>query len=163
MSHPTKVDTLRQIEFFHDIADKHLEKLAAASEEVEYPARHAIFHEHEQAKNVYFVVSGSVSLAICDRKVGCRQITEAGPGELIGWSPLMGRPRLSDTATTLTPTKVVVFDGADLLKLCEANVELGYEFMRRTAQVLAERLSATRLQLFEATGMRLPQVAVDTD
>ena len=74
----------------------------------------------------------------------------------MGWSPLVGRPRLSDTATTVTPTKAIVFDAAQLLKLCDEDREFGYQFMSRMAQVLAQRLSATRMQLLHDWGRNLP-------
>src|SRR5262245_33280471 len=89
---------LRPVEFFHDIADEYLQRVAAISKIVEFPARQDIFHEHEPAKEIYFIISGRVSLVICAPPLGCRQLTEVSEGELIGWSPLVGRSRLSDTA-----------------------------------------------------------------
>ena len=133
-------DTLRGIEFFHDIDSQHLERVAAISKIVEFPAHFDIFREHDRADHVYFIVSGRVSLAVCAPRVGCRQLVEVGKGELIGWSPLVGRARLSDSARTLAVTKAIALDGNRILELCEKNPAFGFEFMRRAAQTLASRL-----------------------
>jgi CRP-like cAMP-binding protein len=163
MSKQPTVDTLRSIAFLQGIADKHLEKLAAISQEVELGQQQTIFHQHEPARDVYLIVSGKVSLAVCEPKVGCRQIMEVRDGELIGWSPVLGRSRLSDTASTATAARLVKFPGDELVKLCDENPEFGYQFMRRTAEVLAERLGATRLQLLHMSGVQLPEAPIYTD
>jgi CRP/FNR family transcriptional regulator, cyclic AMP receptor protein len=154
---------LRGVEFFHDIADEYLQRVAGISKVVEFPGRHEIFREHEPAKEVYIVVSGRVSLVICAPPHGCRQLVEVGEGELIGWSPLVGRQRLSDTAWTLTPTKTVEMNGERILELCAEDPRFGFEFMRRAAQTLASRLSATRIQLLKMSGALLPQAPIESD
>lgn len=102
MSEVSMLDTLRSVEFFHDIGDEHLAKLAKIAKIVEFPANTNIFREHDTAREMYLIISGQVSLIICERRVGCRQLMEVGDGELIGWSPLVSRPRLSDTANINT-------------------------------------------------------------
>jgi CRP-like cAMP-binding protein len=155
--------TLRGVEFFHDIAAEYLQRVAAISKIVEFPARHDIFREHEPAKDVFILISGRVSLVICAPTVGCRQLMEVSDGELIGWSPLVGRSRLSDTARTLTPTKAIAMDGDQILALCAKDPRFGFEFMHRAAQTLASRLSATRIQLLKMGGEHLPQVQMESD
>jgi CRP/FNR family cyclic AMP-dependent transcriptional regulator len=163
MSEQAIMEAFRSVEYFHGIADEHLERLAKISRLVEYPANTDIFREYEEAKDVYAIVSGKVSLVICTPNTGCRQLMEATDGELIGWSPLVERPRLSDTARTLTSTKAIAIDGHKILELCDEDHEFGYQFMRRAAKVLANRLSATRLQLLDIGGGRLPQIALESD
>jgi CRP-like cAMP-binding protein len=83
-----------------------------------------------------------------------------GEGDLVGWSALLGRTRLSDTACTLSPVKAIVFDGQALSAFCAEHPATGYQFMRQATQALALRLSGTRLQLLEMCGSRLPLVGV---
>jgi hypothetical protein len=49
------------------------------------------------------------------------------------------------------------------MEFCRSNPTFGFEFMRRAACVLADRLSATRLQLLEHGGYRLPCVQPESD
>jgi CRP/FNR family transcriptional regulator, cyclic AMP receptor protein len=154
---------LRGTEFFHEIADEYLSRVAAISKIVEFPARHDIFREHEPAKDVFIIISGRVSLIISAPPVGSRQLMEVSDGELIGWSPLVGRSRLSDTARTLTPTKTVAMDGEKILALCAKDPGFGFEVMQRAAQTLASRLGATRIQLLKTGGEHLPSVRMESD
>ena len=163
MSDKTILELLRRVNFLHDIADEHLERLAEISRTVEFAARKEVFRENEPAEDVFLVISGRVSLVTCAPKIGCRQLMEVGPGELFSWSPLVSRARLSDSAQTLVPTKAIAINGQEVLQLCKDNPEFGFEFMHRTARVLAERLAATRLQLLEMGGVRLPEVAIESD
>jgi CRP-like cAMP-binding protein len=163
MSDPKIVETLRGVEFLRDIADEYLERLAEIARPVEFRARTEMFHETDKAKDVYLIVSGNVSLYMCTQKVGCRQLMEVGAGQFVGWSPLVERPRLSDTALTLTPTEALAINGEKLLALCREVPEFGFEFMRRAAMTLSDRLSATRVQLLERSGQDLPDIQVESD
>ena len=93
---------------------------------------------------------------ICEPKDTARQIAVVGEGDLVGWSPIVGRSRLSDTAVTLTPVQALVFDGQQLMDFCAANPSFGFEFMRLAASALASRLSGTRLQLLQMCGVNFP-------
>ena len=163
MSDPATLDALRGIEFFHDIADEHLERLAAIVEPVEFPPNAVVFKEQDPAKNVYLIISGELSLINCDPDVGCRQLMKISDGQLIGWSPLVGRRLLSDTARTVTATKAFSIDGEKALALCREDPEFGFEFMHRVAQVLGERLVATRFQHLRMSGHQLPDIQFETD
>src|SRR5262245_46765515 len=112
------LDGLCSSGFFADIAEEHLESLAEICRDVDFPARHTIFEEHEIAKAVYVILKGEISLAVCDHSNSCRQIASVRAGELMGWSPLVGRARLYDTARTVTPVKTLRFDGAKLMHFC---------------------------------------------
>ena len=51
------------------------------------------FTSIDESKNVYVIINGRVSLAIFDPKGGARELMQVGDGELVGWSPLVGRRR----------------------------------------------------------------------
>ena len=157
------LDSLREVEFFHDFADEDLKQLAAFSRIAEYPAHANIFEESDTAEEIFVIISGEVSLVICTPSTGCRQLMVAKNGDLIGWSPLVERRRLYDTAHTLARTKAIVINGQQILAFCQEHPKFGFEFMRRTCRVLADRLSATRLQLLDISGGRLPEVVLESD
>jgi CRP-like cAMP-binding protein len=157
------LEALRDTEFFRDTTDEYLQHLAGIAYLVEFPAQTTIFREHESASDVYILISGKVELITCTPKVGCRTLTEVSAGELIGWSPLVGRTRLSDTARSMTPIKAISIKGDQLLAMCTEHPRFGFEFMHRAAQALAQRLHATRLQLLDMTGQRLPEVVLESD
>jgi len=157
------VSALKGVEFLEGIAPKHLEALSKIASLVEFPANHVIFRQDDPGTNVYFIVKGEVSLSIRNSKIGPRQLMKVRSGELVGWSPLVGRTRLTDSARTLTAVKAIAVDGEAVLALCAKNPEFGFQFMQRAAQTLADRLSATRRQLLKATGLTMPEAQLESD
>jgi CRP-like cAMP-binding protein len=157
------LEALRKSAYFSGCADDHLKRLAEICRIEEFPAHGTVFEEYERAEDVYVILSGEISLAICEPAATCRQIATVHAGELMGWSPLVGRTRLYDTAHTLTPVKVLAFHGQELMKFCTANPAFGFQFMQRVACTLAERLGGTRLQLLEMSGVHLPDFRPESD
>ena len=155
--------TLRSSKFFRGFTDEDLQGLAETCQLQDIPARSTVFQEFDRARKVYIILSGEVSLAICDAEESCRQIAVVHAGELMGWSPLVGRARLYDSARSLTAVKALVFDGDALMKFCADNPGFGFRFMHRVACTLAERLSGTRLQLLEMSGVYLPDFPIESD
>lgn len=163
MSDQTAREALRAVGFFHDIAEEHLDRLAEIARVVEFPAESEMFHEYDTAKDVYVIITGQVSLVTLAPKFGWRQLMKVGDGELVGWSPLLGRDYLSDTARTVKPTTAIAIDGETLLAFCREHPQFGFEFMHRAANVLAQRLSATRSQIREISGFELPTEPIESD
>jgi len=153
------ISTLSGIEFLHDLPDEQLEQLAKVARISDFEAFETIFPEGAVADSVYLVVSGNVSLEICAPGVGCKRILTVGGGELLGWSGLMAGARLTATARALEPTRVVRFDSAQLLALCQHDLRFGFELMRRALAAVARRLNATRMQLLDVYGSQFPTVS----
>jgi CRP-like cAMP-binding protein len=147
---------LEEVGFLRDLPREYLEQIARVARLVTYDALKVVFREGDPAQRVYVIVSGNVALEMCAPGVGCRRIMTVGPGELLGWSGLLERARLTATARTLEATRLVEVDAAQLLSMCERNTALGYEIMRRAMQAVSERLSATRMQLIDVYGSHLP-------
>ncbi|MCA9100090.1 MAG: Crp/Fnr family transcriptional regulator [Pirellulales bacterium] len=163
MNKDNTLDAIRGASFFSDMDDEHLQRLAEIAELVDLPPHSTIFKENDPAENVYVVASGHVSLVICMHEVGCRQLSDVGDGEMLGWSPLVGRSRMSDTARTATAATLISINGEQLLDLCRKQPDFGFAFMYRAAQVLAQRLGAVRVQLMDMTGHSLPEVVLESD
>ncbi|MGD9636185.1 MAG: Crp/Fnr family transcriptional regulator [Pirellulales bacterium] len=163
MSTTNVLQALRTSTFFSGFSDDHLKRLAELGRVEEFPVHKTVFEEYEPAKDVYVILSGEISLAICEPEEKCKQIAVVHAGDLMGWSPLVGRARLYDTAHTLTPVRALEFDGEELMKFCAANPAFGFQFMHRVACTLAERLGGTRLQLLEMSGVHLPEFPTESD
>jgi CRP/FNR family transcriptional regulator, cyclic AMP receptor protein len=156
MSQKLLFDALQNSRFLHNISQPHLERLAKVARLRDFDELEVVFREGDVAQHVYLVVFGNVSLDICAPGVGCKRVMTIGPGEILGWSALLEQTRMSATARTLEITRVVELDAAPLLMMCEKELALGYEIMRRTMLALAKRLSATRMQLLDVYGSQLP-------
>lgn len=114
-----------------------------------FPPGEELFREGHQHDAIYLVTQGHVRLEMFVRDRGHLPLLTAGPGDLVGWSPLFHEHSMTATATAMDHVHVLAFDGRRLLELCETNHEVGYHVMRQIAQVLSNRLVATRLQLLD--------------
>ena len=76
-------------------------------------------------------------------------------GEVLGWSWLFPPYRTHFDARALSSVRATSFDGGCLRAKCEADPSLGYDLMKRFAQVFSERLQWTRLRLLDIYGDRV--------
>jgi CRP-like cAMP-binding protein len=156
MTEPAQLEVLRQSRFLEGISAADLEQLAAAARPESYLTGAVVFREGQRLPHIFVVAEGSVALEVCTPGQGCKRIQTVGPGELLGWSPILGPGPMTATARALGPTRLVALDAAQVLAACAHNPAFGFTLMRRTAQALAARLSATRLQLLDVYRHDLP-------
>jgi CRP-like cAMP-binding protein len=131
------------------LADRAIEELAAVSSLAEFSAGATVFREGEQNPYLYLIERGRVALDIHVPSRGKVRILSVGPGEMLAWSALLGGGVMTVSASALEDTRAIAASGPELLELCRANRELGFELMQRMAGALAQRLVATRLQLLD--------------
>jgi CRP-like cAMP-binding protein len=144
---PTEI--LKEVRFFHDIAEDLLKRIAGIAELRDAPAGTIIFREGGNSSFVYVVQNGLVSLEIRVSGRGSVQIQTVGPGELLGWSPILETGPMTATARCGVPSRLIALQVPQLLALCKHDPILDSELMRRTALALDQRLKATRLQLLD--------------
>ena len=125
----------------------HARQLAALAETKAYPAGAEVFRQGQHSRCLYFVLDGEVSVEVQVSGQEAVEIHRGGPGELFGWSPVLGRRAMTATGRTTAPTRVAVLEIARVLELCERDPRLGSAFHRQVALVLASRLDDTRRQL----------------
>lgn len=123
-------------------------KLAAIARLEQLPAGARIFAEGDRADAVYLVVDGRIALDM--RVAGGEQVTvlTVGPGELVGWSALIGDTRVA-SARAVSPVRLVHLPKAELNALCDADHDIGYAVMRLALIEVSRRLEDTRLQLLD--------------
>jgi CRP-like cAMP-binding protein len=148
--------TLEQIDFLEGIPAEYLRPLARVAEVVEAPAGEVLFRQGEKSPSIYLLLEGEVALEIWVAGRGSCRIQTAGPGRLLGWTPLLADGLMTAGAKTLTPCRVVAINAMQVLEACAHNPHFGMELMRRTALALSRRLNATRQQLVEAYEEAVP-------
>jgi CRP-like cAMP-binding protein len=152
MTEDTLFTTLGEQSFFRDLRPEHLVVLASVAEEVEYGGGQEIFEEGGYADAAYLILEGSVALELHVSHRAHHIVQTLHEGEVLGWGWLFPPHRWSFSARTLEPTKVIRFDAIQLRGAWDSDCELGYEMMKRFAEVMTTRLKATRLQLVDFYG-----------
>src|SRR5437764_6347249 len=92
------LDTLRDIRFLQGVAEKHLPKLSSIAVAKEFAAGAVVFREGHGSAFVYVVQTGTVSLEISGVGCGGTPLQTVGPGELLGWSPVLASGPMTATA-----------------------------------------------------------------
>jgi len=146
------IEALGKHEFFAGLTEEQLGKLAEIATEIEVPERQVVFDEGGPADAAYAIVEGSVALELDISHRGHHILQTLHEGEMLGWSWLFPPHRWSFGALAIDPTRLIRLDGDELRRLQEEDHELGYEIMKRFAQVMTDRLAATRLQLVDFYG-----------
>ncbi len=119
--------------------DKAFVKMAMdISTKENYEEGAAVFREGDPAEAFYILVKGRIKLTLGEKS---REVYVAyQPGEIIGWSSIIGRDTLSATANCLEPTILSRMDRDRFLKLLKDHPAQGVTLFQRVATMLGNRL-----------------------
>lgn len=146
---PNNATLLTDLGLANQLSDTDLAALARLAVLLNVEAGETIFREGERHPFAYWVVKGQVSLEMASSGNMMQSLLTLADGDLLAWSDLLARRRMTAAARTLQPTLLLQFETNALLKLCEQNHEIGYRLMQHIAGQLAQRLVATRLQMLD--------------
>jgi len=145
---------LSQHPFFQTLDPAGLKLIVGCAANVRFAAGAALFHEGDAAEQFYLIRHGLVALQIFIPGQGRITIDTIEAGNVLGWSWLFPPYRWHFDAHALELTRAIAFDGACLRAKCDEDHDLGYTLMQRFAQIMMQRLQATRLQLLDVYGVR---------
>ena len=140
--------------FFADLPPAHLVLLVGCARNVRFAAGEFLFRAGEEANQFFLVREGHVAIEIAPPGGAAHTLQTIGAGEVLGWSWLIPPYHWKFDARAIEPVRALALDGKCLRTKCDADHDLGYELLKRFAQVLEERLQATRLQLLDVYGAR---------
>ena len=135
--------------FFSDLEERYVQSLTGCAANVRFDAGTYLFREGEPANHFYLIRQGKVAIEISapPRKPIIVQTLSAG--EILGWSWLVPPYQWRLQARAVELVRAIALDAKCLRARCEENHDLGYELLKRFAQVMTQRLEATRLQLLD--------------
>ena len=139
--------------FGRGLRPEHLALLAGCGRNVTL-APGVLVREGDPADTFYLLREGVVSLEVHAPGGPPLVVQTLHAGEVLGWSWLFPPHRWTFDARVVETARAIAFDGACLRGKCEADHELGYQLMKRVAQVFTTRLQATRMQLLDLYGPR---------
>jgi CRP/FNR family transcriptional regulator, cyclic AMP receptor protein len=128
-----------------------LMKIAALAEEKKVEAGYQLFHEGDEAKTLFLVRAGAVTLTM---QMGDKteELEPLGRAEVVGWSSIV-RPHVYKlSAYTRERTDLLVFNAEKLCQLFDENPAFGYPFMKELAEVIGDRLLSKYVQISSLSG-----------
>ena len=140
--------------FFAGLESYYTGLLTGCAANVRFTPGAYIFKEGEEANEFYLIRSGKVALEIFAPQHKPIVIETLAEGEILGWSWLLPPYVWKFHAHAMQETRAIALDGKCLREKCEQNHDLGYEVLKRFAQIVERRLEATRLQLLDVYALR---------
>lgn len=133
---------IAQQPLFKGLNPGQLELLAGLAMEIRFAPGEYIFRRQDPANRFYVILEGRVELELASMWDGIRVVQMAGAGDYLGWAWLFEPYSFYLSARTVEPTRAIFFYGTVLRQHCEEDHDLGYEIVKRVAEVTFQRLGA---------------------
>lgn len=114
-----------------------------------YDAGSVILREGDETRIFGIVTAGRVGLRVLVPERGSVTILTVEPGDVLGWSALVGPHRSTSTPVALEPTTVLAFDPSALRAVLKSDDALAATLYPRLLEAVGRRLTATRQQLLD--------------
>lgn len=137
--------------FVQGLSPEHVQSLCEYAMLSDFAAGETIFRQGDPANRFYLILSGTVALEARGADGARTLLQEIGDGEVLGWSWLFPPYYWNFDARALAPVKAVFFYGTRLRENCEVDHHLGYELMKRMAEIVINRLQNARKKLLPQT------------
>jgi CRP/FNR family transcriptional regulator, cyclic AMP receptor protein len=135
--------------FFHDLAPEHRALIAGCGRLAAHAPGDFLMRVGEPADSFLLIRHGRVALELPVPGRDPFVFETATAGEVVGTSWLFPPHVTLFDVRAVDAVRVLRFDGACLRGKCDADARLGYDLMKRFAQVLVRRFHDTRLQLMD--------------
>ncbi len=147
-------ELIQEHPFFAGLDAAFLDTLTGCASNTHFAPGEYLFHEGGPADHFYLLRSGRVRLETVVPGRAPVVLETIQTGEVIGWSWLFPPYLWQFDAVAAEAVRATAFDGKCLRGKCQENHDLGYELAMRSAQIMMQRLQATRLQLLDVYDTR---------
>jgi CRP/FNR family transcriptional regulator, cyclic AMP receptor protein len=135
--------------FFDGMSDEHIETIARCGRLVHFKSGDFLLREGDEANTFYLIRAGEVAIESNMPAAGPLSVARIGAGGITGYSWLFPPYRNSFDSMALTHVSAVALNGVCLRGKAETDHELGYQLMKRFAQVMLDRMQAARRQMLD--------------
>lgn len=135
--------------FLKELSPSQIATVAGCAKNERFASGQVLFREGEEANQFFILRHGRVAVEVGAPPHGPVTIQTVTDGDILGWSWLIPPYRWRFTALAKEPTRAFTLDGRCLRRKCEEDHDLGYELLKRFADIVGQRLDATRLQLLD--------------
>ncbi|HUN64954.1 MAG TPA: cyclic nucleotide-binding domain-containing protein [Bacteroidota bacterium] len=140
---------IRDHQFLKGLDQNTISLVAGCAANVRFDPNQLLFREGEEANAFYIIRQGKIAVEVYGAERGPIIIDTLGEGDILGWSWLIPPFHWHFDARAVDLTRAIALDGRCLRTKCESDHNLGYELLKRFAQVMEDRLQATRIRLLD--------------
>ena len=150
----------KQSDLLKGLSKDFVGKVMEIAEKETHKGGYLLFKEGDQAKQLYILLKGRVSITIGE--IGHTVYTVNYPGEVFGWSSLVGRKAYSGSAECKEPTKLLRISVEKLEKLFEKDQANEITFFRQLAAGLGSRLIQSYKMISEKAQVDISSLSYGT-
>ena len=150
-------DLLRSVPALAHLEDEDCERLTKLARVRKVKLGESIDVQGDPATLFFVIVNGRVAVTLrLDFGVSKKNymVTTVGPGQMVGWSGMVGNPIYTAGSKALTDATLLEFDVEKLENEFEEDPRLGYVMMKGVAATIASRLRHMQLQLVQQYAVR---------
>ena len=147
METETLEKTLEEHPLFRGMKAQHIRTIVESATVVRFEPGDVIFEEGEPAHHCYVIRTGKVALQLVSYRIEPFTLMTLEEGDIIGWSWLFPPYRWKFTARALTVIRAISLDAGSVRARCDEDHDLGYELMKRFAQVIENRVEALSVHI----------------
>jgi len=96
---------------------------------VEFRRSEAIYSQGDPAKAIFYVETGGVKLTVVSKAGKEAVLAILGPGDFFGEGCLAGQPIRMGTATAITPTKALMIDKNEMIRVLHSDKSVADRFL----------------------------------
>jgi len=141
---------LRQVPIFQDLKKNDLKEFMKIIHLRNYKKDEIIFYEGEPGVGMYIIESGTIGIYKDIEGAAKEELAVLKAGDFIGEMALLDDSPRSASAVALENTHLLGLFRPDLFSLLERKPRLGNEILLKLAQMIAERLRLTNMELQHA-------------
>ena len=128
----------KQRDLFGSLGKEFVSEIMNTAETESHQTGEMLFHEGDPAGWFFIVLKGSIKLSL--GQTGRVVYLVNHPGEVFGWSSLVGRPSYSASAECMIPTKLLRLDKNRLKEIIQKDAANSTALFQSLAAILGERL-----------------------
>jgi CRP/FNR family cyclic AMP-dependent transcriptional regulator len=140
-------EMLKKMDIFEFVGKEELKRIAKLARIEEFEPGDYIFKEGDEAKKIYVVLEGRVSVEMPVGPEKTIQVYTMTKWRFFGYPALLRTKKFTTNARCIDRVKVVSIAAEDLENLFKENCTCGYLVMKRVAELIAQKLRDTRMQL----------------
>ena len=142
------IKDLKEAELFNALNTKQLQPFRKHFTEENFETGEVIFSQGKQAKNLYILLEGEVTLDVkAKAEIDITAELIQKKGETFGLPSLIKPYRNSVSATCNRRTRVLSVNAEVLRKLMKQNTNVGIVIMERVAEIFFSRLNSNRAMI----------------
>jgi CRP-like cAMP-binding protein len=140
---------------FEGVNERTRKKILDTAREESHAAGDFLFHQDDPARDFYILEEGRVRISVGPG--GLLAHVASDPGDMIGWSSLVGNPTYTASAECLGPVKVSKIEKSQLDKILLEDPQSGINFFKHLAALIGRRLAESYQAALTGHGVQEPR------